>query len=122
MGRQMQEMNEALIRLMLAARYQDRRITIAEEDEFDSHLESIDWDSGEEIDFFIMKETAVVRKVLESEDLKVSFVRDQCSKFISAEEKQICLKTLEALIRSDGIDIRENDFLKLVENELAVRQ
>lgn len=118
MSMEMQEQNEALIRLMLAARYQDRKLSLAEEDEFLDRLEKIRWESGIELDFFVMKETAVVRKALETDEGMLSFVADQCSRFNSIEEKKICLKTIESLMQSDGIDNRESAFLKLVENAL----
>ena len=118
MSMEMQKQNEALIRLMLAARYQDRKLSLAEEDEFLDRMEKIKWESGIEQDFFVMKETAVVRRALETDESMLSFVADQCSRFNSIEEKKICLKTIESIMQSDGIDNRESAFLKLVENAL----
>jgi len=107
-----QAQNEALVKLMLFAEYQDKKISLIENEEFQKKLEELNWDSGIELDLFVMKETANVRKALETEDSRQTFLADQCSCFNTKETKDFCFQTIESVILSDGVEAMENIFLQ----------
>ena len=110
-----QTQNEALVRLMLAARYQDKRLSLIEEEEFQKHLDKLPWESITELDLFVMQESTYVRKALESEDAKQSFLINQCSHFQTPAAKALCMKTIELILESDGVEQRESAFLQQIE-------
>ena len=114
-----QAQNEALVKLMLAARYQDKLLSLAEEEAFKKLLNTLNWSSMKEIDLFAMRETAAVRKALESEATFDTFITTQCAIFKGSELKETCMKMLEAVIKADGEDSRENVFLQKVSAALA---
>lgn len=114
-----QAQNEALVKLMLAARYQDKRLSLAEEEAFKKLLNTLKWDSMKEIGLFAMRETAAVRKAIESEATFDTFIATQCAFFKGTDLKDSCIKMLEAVVKADGEDSRENVFLQKVNAALA---
>ncbi|WP_020559652.1 hypothetical protein [Thiofilum flexile] len=114
-----QVQTEALVRLMLAARYQDKRLSLAEEETFKQLLNTLQWDSMKEIGLFAMRETAVVRNALISEAAFDSFINTQCAVLRNSDLKAQCMEMLEAVIKADGEDSRENVFLQKVSAALS---
>ena len=108
-----QAQTEALIRLMLAARYADKKISLAETDAFLKQAEKLPWNSGTGLSLFLQTATAEVRKALAADGSRQEFLRAQCSQFPDPESGLAAVRQIEALLAADGIDERENEFLGL---------
>lgn len=118
MSTEKQLQNEALIRLMIAATYQDKKISIPEEEELEKFIDRIEWESGTAPDLFVMKETAVVRKALDSDETRHALISEQCSHFRTYEDKNMCMHAIQEIIQSDGTEKRESLFLAEVREAL----
>lgn len=112
--------NEALVRLMLLARYQDKKLSLSEQDAFNRSLHKLAWSSVTDINMFTMREIAAVRKVLEAPEKAKAFIHQQAAFFTTTEAKNECLAMLKKIVASDQNDPRENNFLQEVESALGI--
>ena len=113
-----QAQTEALIRLMLAARYADKKITLSETDAFQKQAEKLPWNSGTGQSLFVQQATAEVRKALATEEARQEFVRAQCAQFPDSESGLAVVRQIEALLAADGVDEKENEFLRQIRGAL----
>lgn len=111
--------NEALVRLMLLARYQDKKLSLSEQDAFSRNLHKLAWHSVTDVNMFTMREIAAVRKALETSDKTEAFINQQCRFFTTGEAKQECLSILRQIAAADKTDSREHQFLHQVEIALG---
>ena len=111
MSKQTQPQNEALVRLLIAAKYQDKKLSLLEDAEFHKHLERLPWDSGTALSLFVMNETATIREALSSEDSKQKFLAGQCAQFTDSGTKSNALNAIAIVLQADGIDPKESAFL-----------
>lgn len=112
--------NEALVRLMLLARYQDKKLSLNEQDAFHRHLHKLAWHSVTDVNMFTMREIAAVRKALETPERTEIFINQQCSFFKTEEAKNACLSILRQIAAADKTDPREHQFLQQVEAALGM--
>lgn len=110
--------NEALVRLMLLARYQDKKLSLSEQDAFNRSLQKLEWHSVTDVSMFTMREIATVRKALEAPERTESFINTQCAFFKTVEAKNECLGILKQIAAADKTDLRESQFLHQVEAAL----
>jgi len=115
MNSESQLQSEALIRLLIAARYQDAKLSLTESDAIQRHIDALPWESGTAKSVFVMSETARVREALSTEGARQKFLEEQCAQLKSEDAKYFALKTLGDVMNSDGVDPRENKFLAHVE-------
>lgn len=115
-----QAQNEALIYLMLAARFSDRKISLSESDAFQKHTDNLSWESGTSRDIFIQQATATVRKALSAEEATRQFMERQCAQFADSETKRNVFRIVESLMLADGMNPKENKFLLQVRTLLGV--
>lgn len=115
-----QTQNEALVRLMLLARYQDKKLSLSEQDAFNRSLQKIEWHSVTDITLFTMREIASVRKALETPEKTEAFIQQQCVSFNSSETKNQCLAVLRQIAAADKHDPRESQFIHQVEAALGM--
>lgn len=114
-----QAQNEALVRLLIAARYQDKKLSNLEQVEFDKHLEALAWQGSPDITTFALREASSIRKMLsEPSSSQEAFIELQVVEFSSPSDKETCLKTLAEVLASDQLADSENAFLKQVEAAL----
>lgn len=111
--------SEALVRLMLAARFEDCKLTLQEEDEFQKQLQALPWDSTDP-DLFLQGATADVRKALAAEETKLQFLTVQCSQFPDAESKKVCFDRIKRVLEADGIDSKEGRLLQQIRSLLEL--
>jgi hypothetical protein len=104
---------------MLAARFEDCKLTLQEEDEFRKQLQALPWDSTD-IDVFLQGATADVRKALATEDTKLQFLTAQCSRFPDAGSKKACLDSIKRVLEADGIDTKEGKLLQQIQDLLEL--
>lgn len=109
-----QAQNEALVKLMLAARYQDKKLSLAEEETFKKLLNELKWESLKDIGVFVQRETAAVRRAVESEATLQSFITTQCALLKDETASAATVKMLEAVIKADSENAQENEFMKKV--------
>ncbi|WP_298609310.1 hypothetical protein [uncultured Thiothrix sp.] len=115
-----QTQNEALVRLMLLARYQDKKLSLSEQDAFNRSLQKIEWHSVTDVTMFTMREIASVRKALETPEKTETFIQQQCVLFTNSEAKNQCLAVLRHIAAADKNDLRENQFIHQVEAALGM--
>lgn len=111
--------NEALVRLMLLARYQDKKLSLSEQDAFNRNLQKIEWHSVTDISMFTMREIAAVRKALETPEKTQAFIMQHCAYFTNSEAKNVCLTVLRHIAAADKNDPRESEFIQQVEHALG---
>ena len=115
-----QAQNEALINLMLAARFSDKKISLSESDAFQKHVDNLAWESGTSRDIFVQQATAAVRKALSAEEATRQFLEKQCGAFLDSEQKRNAFRIIESLALTDGMDPKENKFLMQVRTLMGV--
>ena len=115
-----QTQNEALIKLLLAARFSDSKLSVLESDFFQQQVDELPWDSGTSRDYFIQQATAAVRKALLADGTKQEFLEDQCAQFTDADSRSAALKAIESLMLADGLDPRESKLLLHIRSILKV--
>ena len=115
-----QTQNEALVRLMLLARYQDKKLSLSEQDAFNRSLQKIEWHSVTDITLFTLREIASERKDLETPEKTETFIQQQCVLFNSSEAKNQCLAVLRQIAAADEHDPRESQFIHQVEAALGM--
>lgn len=112
--------NESLVRLMLLARYQDKKLSLSEQDAFNRSLQKLAWSSVTDVSMFTMREIAGVRKALETSEKTETFINQECKVFTSSEAKNECLNVLKHIATADKSDPHENHFLHQVEMALGM--
>lgn len=107
-----QPQNEALVRLLIAARFGDARLSLAEGEDLSKRLSHLAWTSGTGLSVFIGQATADVRKAMAFPAEKTQFLSAQCAAFDTPESRKAAVQQIEGLLQSDGTDARENAFLQ----------
>ena len=110
-----QAQNEALVKLMLVARYQDKKLSLSEEAEFNKHLDSLVWEPSINVSAYALSEIANVRRALGDEASAQRFITAQCAQFQTPELKAHCLSVIEAVLAADTISEQEDNFLKKIQ-------
>lgn len=103
---------EAIIRLMLLAKYGDQTLSLAEDEDLTKRVESMPWQSGEALDLFISRATAETRKAKDDPSLRVEFLAAQQEALEDKEARRYALKQLTGLLQADGIGEGETGLLK----------
>lgn len=102
-----QEQTEGLILLMLGARFQDGKLSLAESEAFEKQLAILPWDSGSTLGIFLQGATGKVRRALDSKETKQKLFQEQFALFTDAETQNAAIDSLSAVLEADGIDPRE---------------
>ena len=111
-----QDENEAIVRLLLAGRIQDRIVSIAEGDEFLKQVTSLPWASESELSFFVVTEAARIRKTLATH--REDFITAQCALVRSEDARAALISMLSKVLEADGLDPKENTFITAVRQAL----
>ena len=122
MSEQSQKQNEALIKLLITANYQDGMLTIPENEDFKKRVESLEWDSGTSLELFLDTATSEVRDAITEDEMKVDFVKKQCAVFHDDDAKQFALDQIMGVLTSDGIEQHELAFLREVAKDLGLEE
>lgn len=115
-----QAQSEALVKLLLIARYQDKKLSLLEEDAFNQRLAGLPWQSATAIDTYAARELTAVRKALDTPETTQAFVNKQAIAFDSTQAKNACLQALNSVLAADGLEVAENQFLQQVKHTLNV--
>jgi len=118
MSTEAQVQNEALVRLLIAARYLDAKLSLRETESLQQQIDELPWDSGTGKSYFVMQETARIRDALSTDVTRQAFLEQQCRYFKTPENKAKLLKDIAAVLLSDGDDNKENRFLAQLESLL----
>lgn len=110
--------NEALIRLMILAKYQDQSLSLLEDETFRAGVEALEWTSGIDPEFFANDAFSKVREALSTPDGSARFFREQCGCFDTPERRRYALAQVVALIEVDGVDGEEPEFLEALREQL----
>ena len=103
--------SEALIHLMLAARYADKKLSLIETDDFQKQVDKLPWNSGTGQSLFIQQATATVRKALATDETTQELLQAKCAPFTDSQSKLDAFRHIESLLLVDGMDPKESDFL-----------
>ena len=114
-----QPQSEALIQLMLAARYADKKLSLSETDTFLKQIDNLPWDSGTGQSIYIQQATAIVRKALATDETAQELLHTLCAKFTDSQSRLDAFRRIEAILISDGIDPRESEFLARIKTVMS---
>ena len=103
-----QEQREALIRLLIASRYEDRLLSEAEAEAFAAHVAQLGWDSVTPVEEFVQIATAEVRQALRDPGTREFFFQSNVDPFVTIEEKTAALDHIHAVLEADGLVPAEN--------------
>jgi uncharacterized tellurite resistance protein B-like protein len=109
-----QAQSEALVNLMLAARYADNKISLSEGDAMQKLLDELPWSSGTALSLYVQQATAAVRRALAGEATRQSFVETQCGRFRDPSSRKNVIRGLESLLQADGLDPTESKLLQQI--------
>lgn len=109
--------SEAIIRLVLAGRRQDGKVSLPEGDTFAQQIAALPWTSETDRQFFVVTEAARIRKTLATR--REAFVTAQCAALRSAEAQATVLRLLEQILAADGLEARERDFVASIRARLT---
>lgn len=109
---------EALINLMLVARFSDKKLSIAEEETFTTILNKVHWEDVVSSESFVNEQLSVVREVIGSMETLLPFVTRQCAHFTQAEAKQLALQKVANVLHSDGLVESEQEVYNMIANLL----
>lgn len=84
-----QAQNEAIVKLMLLARYQDKKLSLTEEAQFNQYLNELNWQAVTAVDTYAMRETTAVRKALDSAESTQAFMAQQNQVLDSQDAKNV---------------------------------
>lgn len=104
-----QPQSEALVRLLLAARRQDGRVSEPEENAFDQQVKALAWHAEHDLHFFVVTEAAKIRNTLATH--RQEFIARQCAAFTRKQDKLDVLAMLERVVGADGTDPKEDAFV-----------
>ena len=111
-----QSESEAILRLVLAGRCRDGKVSLAEGEVFEQQMAKLPWQAGHDRHFFAVTEAARIRKTMATEG--DAFVADQCAALQSAEAREAALTMLELVLAADGMEARESAFVASVQKAL----
>ena len=114
-----QSESEALIRLLIAAEYQDGLLSSAEDTYLAARLPDLPWSLITPRELFVKSAFAQVREAISSPAGRARFLREQCAHFSTPESRRQALETLETMIRVDGIGEGEEAFLEEIQKLLT---
>lgn len=103
-----QQQTEALIQLLLVARYEDKTLSLAESEAFEKLVEKLPWNSPTGLSLFLQQATHKVRKALETPEKKASYIEFLCSEFKDAAARRQAMGSVSALLMSDNQAASEN--------------
>lgn len=112
--------NEALIYLMLLARFSDNKLSLSESDAFQKHFDGVSWDSSTSRYIFVQQAMAAVRKALSADETRQEMLQAQCARFTDSESKRRAFRAVEALMMADGVDPKESDLLLQIRSILKI--
>lgn len=108
--------SEAILRLVLAGRCRDGKVSLAEGEVFEQQMAKLPWQGEHDRHFFAVTEAARIRKTLATEG--DAFVAAQCAALQSAEARETALTMLELVLAADGMEARESAFVASVQKAL----
>jgi hypothetical protein len=108
--------SEAILRLVLAGRCQDGRVSLAEGEVFEQQMARLPWSAEHDRHFFAVTEAARIRKTMATGG--DAFVAAQCAALASAEARETALTMLELVLAADGMEARESAFVAAVQKAL----
>lgn len=110
--------SQALINLMLLARFSDKKLTISEEETFTAILEKLHWEDVMTPESFVNENITRAREAVRDEVVTEQFINHEVAMFKTAESKSIVLKKLTKLLESDGLDEAEKSLYTRIEKKL----
>lgn len=113
-----QEEREALIKLMLVARFADKKLTLFEAKTFKNILKDVEWQDVISSESFVNEQTHEVRKIVGSSDSLYPYITEQCQFFTEDDAKQMVLKKVGNVMRSDGLVESEEEIYNFLAAEL----
>lgn len=113
-----QKERDALINLMLLARYVDKSLSIAENDTFENILGNMQWQDVIKPHSRVNEYLLGVRHAAQSDETIEHFLNEQCGYFQTNEAKQIALKKIDNILQSDGLVDVEKNLYKTIKAKL----
>ena len=102
---------ESVVRLLIAAVFQDKLVTILENDRLAERLKQLPWDSGTPPDLYAKGETAAVRDALATPAGRKALLRADAALFPDAESQRYLLSQIQRVLDSDTLASEEQQFI-----------
>lgn len=115
-----QRQTEALIRLMLAARYVDKKLSLSENDAFQRNIEALPWTRITSLDGFINQSMYQVRNAMLNETSKQQLLEEECGHLAMMDDKRGALRKIESVLQMNSLDPVESEFLEQVRTLLGL--
>lgn len=109
-----QRQTEALIRLMLAARYVDKKLSLSENDAFQRTIEELTWTRITSLEGFINQSMYQVRNAMLNETSKQQLLEEECGHLARMDDKRSALRKIESVLQMNSLDPTESEFLEQV--------
>lgn len=116
-----QTQNEAVVRLLLLAKYQDGLLSLKENSRVEQELELLNWTSGEALSIYVQRMTATVRDRLADEAALANFLKNIADDLGDKDVGQRAIHILKRVLASDTESSEETIFLTRVKRELGLR-
>ena len=110
--------SEAIIRLLLAGRARDGKVSLPEGDTFEKQIATLPWAGDQDRHFFVVTEAARIRKTMATH--AADFIAEQTAALQTREARATALTLLTTVLAADGMDPRESAFVAAVQKALRV--
>jgi len=102
-----QTQREAMIDLLLAAMYADRRVALQEDENIAAQLHTLSWDSGTAPETYLDQATAHVRDAVATKEGEVRLLEDIRDRLGTREARQHAFDLCVTLLKSDATETAE---------------
>lgn len=109
--------SEAIIRLLLAGRVRDGKVSLPEGDEFEKQIATLPWTAEQDRHFFVVTEAARIRKTMATHG--ADFLTEQTTALRSTPARATALAMLHKVLAADGLDPQESAFVAYVQKALS---
>ena len=109
-----QDEREAILDLLLLGIYFDNHLSLGESQEFESVVDSIEWESSLSITVYIYDATVRVRSARTSEEAITEFIEHVARRLSSNDSREYAFELLNRLFRTDGKSDTKKAFCRRV--------
>jgi len=115
-----QTQSEALLSLIVLSIFTDSTLSLKEDESLSAAIESIEWQSKRPREIYLLTAMSRARAAAENDAATRAFVKEKSALFSDLASQALVLKTLQAVLASDGTSENEERFLFLVKGAFPV--
>lgn len=111
-----QNQREALINLMLVARFSDKKLSLAEEETFETILAKVYWQDVMSSESYINEAIGRVRDIFLAEETLDAYIKNQCVWFKNKADQDIVLQKINSVCHADGLVEIEQQMMQTIQD------